>query len=198
MNSQPIDLIFLDIQMPALSGLQFLQSLKSRPMVILITAFKKYALEGFELDVLDYLVKPVSFERFLKAVNKAADNHSIKRPLIQPPAETVLSDYLFVNVEYNLVKIVINDIAYIEGLKDYIRIHLSSSEKPVITKLSLKALVDKLPSAKFIRVHKSYMVAVEKIAFIRKNRIYIGNHIIPVSDFYKESLFSIISPRNLK
>src|SRR5882757_127433 len=123
MRQQPVDLLFLDIQMPALSGLQFIQSLPVKPMVIFITAFKQYALEGFEQDALDYLVKPVSFERFVKAANKAAEYHSHKKIVVPPPAAPA-ADYLFVNVEYNLVKIVISDIIYIEGLKDYIRIHL--------------------------------------------------------------------------
>lgn len=195
MQREPVDLIFLDIQMAGLTGTQFLQGMSSRPMVIFITAYKKYALDGFELDVLDYLVKPVPFERFLKAVNKAAEYHSFKKAPVAGPAAT---DYFFVNVEYNLVKIAINDISYIEGLKDYIKIYLHTGNKPVVTRLMMRAIAEKLPPSRFIRVHKSYIIALDKITAIRKNRIYINDYIIPISDSYRDGLFSIIDPRNLK
>lgn len=199
MRREPVDLIFLDIQMPGVNGMQFVQSLVQRPLVIFITAFKNYALKGFELDILDYLVKPVTFERFLKAANKAADHYSLKKlPQQQPIEAPPALDYLFVNVEYNLVKLAVNDISFIEGLRDYMKIHLHSTAKPVVTKLSMKTLSDKLPPSKFVRVHKSFIVAVDKISFIRKNRIYIDQQVIPVSDSYREALFSIISPQNLK
>lgn len=193
MRAEPIQLLFLDIQMPGITGIQFLHSLQVRPMVIFVTAFRKYALDGFELDVLDYLVKPVNPERFLRAANKAADHYAIRKPAAAPEMVTQ-SEFLFVNVEYNLVKIAVRDITHIEGLRDYIKIHLASSPKPVITKLSMKSLSDKLPAERFTRVHKSFIVAVEKISFIRKNRIYIQQHIIPVSDFYKEELLRFLSP----
>ncbi len=199
MMKEPVDLLFLDIQMPGLTGTQFLQSLSTRPMVIFITAYKKYALEGFELDVLDYLIKPVPFDRFLKAVNKAAEYQSYKKqpPPVAPVTETA-SDYFFVNVEYNLVKVVVSEISHIEGWKDYIKIYCLNDEKPLITRLAIKVLVDRLPPSRFIRVHKSYIVAVDKISAIRKNRIYIGRHIIPVSDSHRDGLFNIIGPQNLK
>lgn len=193
LRREPIDLIFLDIQMPGLTGTRFLQSLTHKPLVIFITAFKKYALEGFELDVLDYLVKPVAFERFLKAVNKAADFCSMKKMGIQPQAAAHTNDYFFVNVEYSLVKIAIQDITHIESLRDYIRIYLVQQDKPVMTKLSLKSLADRLSPARFVRIHKSYMVAIDKISSIRKNRVYIDQHVIPVSDFYREELLRVIN-----
>jgi DNA-binding LytR/AlgR family response regulator len=200
LRREPVDLVFLDIQMPGLTGMQLLQTLPNRPLVIFITAFRNYALEGFDLDVLDYLVKPVTFERFLKAVNKAAEYRSLKNPHpLQPQAEAAASyDYLFVNVEYNLVKIAVPDITHIEGLKDYIKIYLRGSSKPVVTKLSMKSLTDKLSPEKFVRVHKSYIVAVDKISFIRRNRIHINEQVIPVSDFYREELQKVISPQSLK
>jgi DNA-binding LytR/AlgR family response regulator len=191
---EPVDLIFLDIQMDGLTGTQFLQSLSARPMVIFVTAYKKYALEGFELDVLDYLVKPVPFERFLKSVNKAAEYYSLKKQQLVPAVQT--ADYFFVHVEYNLVKVVVSDITHIEGLKDYIRIYFTHTDKPVVTRMLMKALADKLPSARFVRVHKSYIVALDKITAIRKNRIYIGQHIIPVSDSYRDDLFKLVDPSN--
>jgi len=192
LREEPIDLIFLDIQMPGLTGTQFVQSLTHKPVVIFITAFKKYALEGFELDVLDYLVKPVTFERFLKAANKAADFCTLKKQSVQTPAAQNTNDYFFVNVEYSLVKIAVQEITHIESIRDYIKIWLLQSDKPIITKLALKSLGDRLPPARFVRIHKSFIVALDKISFIRKNRVYIGNHIIPVSDFYKEELLKAI------
>ena len=193
LRQEPIDLIFLDIQMPGVTGTQFLQSLTHKPVVIFITAFKKYALEGFELDVLDYLVKPVTFERFLRAVNKAADFCTLKKQGALAPAVQSTNDYFFVNVEYSLVKIAVQEITHIESFRDYIKLYLLQNDKPVMTKLPMKSLADKLPPARFVRVHKSFMVAIDKISFIRKNRVYIGNHVIPVSDFYKEELMKSIS-----
>lgn len=200
MRKEPVDLLFLDIQMPGLTGTQFLQSLTNRPMVIFITAYKRYALEGFELDVLDYLIKPVPFERFLRAVNKAAEYQAFKQMPPAPAAtpETAAADYFFVNVEYNLIKVVVNDISHIEGWRDYIKIYCCNEEKPLVARLAIKALADRLPPNRFIRVHKSYIVAVDKISSIRKNRIYIGHHIIPVSDSHRDGLFNIIGPQNLK
>lgn len=198
MLREPVDLIFLDIQMPGITGTQFLQSLPNRPMVIFITAYKKYALEGFELDVLDYLIKPVPFDRFLKAVNKAAEYQSYKKQPLPVAAPEAPADYFFVNVEYNLVKVMINDITHIEAWKDYVKIHLCSEKRPLMARLSVKSLADRLPPARFIRVHNSHVVAIDKISSIRKNRIYIGEHIIPVGISYRDSLFSIISPQNLK
>jgi DNA-binding LytR/AlgR family response regulator len=190
---ETIDLIFLDIQMPGITGTQMLQSLPNRPVVIFITAFKKYALEGFELDVLDYLVKPVTFERFLKAVNKAADFCALKKQALPAASAPVTNDYFFVNVEYSLVKIAVQDITHIESIRDYMKIYLQNADKPVLTKLSLKSLTDRLPGTRFVRVHKSFIVSIDKISVIRKNRVYINNHIIPVSDFYKEELMKAIS-----
>jgi DNA-binding LytR/AlgR family response regulator len=193
---EPIDLIFLDIQMPGITGMQFLQSLQSRPMVIFITAYKQYALDGFNLDVLDYLVKPVPFDRFLKATNKALEYYNLKQK--QPLSQDTTTEYIFVNSEYNLIKIITNDITYIEGLKDYIKIHLANSAKPIITRMSLKAIEEKLPSNKFIRVHKSFIISIDKITSIRKNRIHIQNAEVPISDLYRNNLFKIINPESLK
>lgn len=189
LQKEKIDLIFLDIQMPKLSGLQLIQTLQQPPMVILVTAYEQYALQGYNLNVVDYLLKPVSFERFLKACNKAKELFDLRND------KTILKeespDHIFVNVEYTLVKILFTDILFIEGLKDYIKIHLASSSKPVLTKMSLKAMEEKLPADKFIRIHKSYIVAADKITVIKRDLINIGTHEIPVSDFYKENLTKI-------
>jgi DNA-binding LytR/AlgR family response regulator len=190
-----VDLIFLDIEMPNLTGISFIKSLKDKPMVIFITAYEKYALAGFELDVLDYLLKPVPFDRFLKAVNKACEYFNfIKQPDIKQDNQTS-PDYIFVKADYKIIKIFINDILYVEGLKDYIKIFCGG--KPVLTLSSLKAIEARLSPDKFVRVHKSFIVAVSKIESIGKSRIKIGEADIPVSDNYHENLFKIIGKNQL-
>jgi DNA-binding LytR/AlgR family response regulator len=191
LGKQEVDLIFLDIQMPGLTGLQFLQSLPVRPMVILITAYEKYALEGFNLDVIDYLVKPVPLERFLKACNKAQDFYKLKNNAFS----TEQPDYFFVNAEYGLIKIVISEIVLIEGLKDYLKIHMTDG-KPLVIRMSLKSIEEKLPSNKFFRIHKSYIVAVSHITSIRKNSVFLGNQELPLSDHYKDELLRVIGQGN--
>lgn len=192
LKEQEIDLIFLDVQMPGLTGLQFIQSLTQKPMIILVTAYEKFALQGFELDVIDYLVKPVPFDRFVKACNKAWELHGLKTKQ-NDVAETSTPDYFFVNVEYSLLKVEFADIQWIEGLKDYIKIHLRSSSKPVVTRMSMKTLEDQLPSTKFIRIHKSYIVSIASITSIRKNSLFIGTAEFPVGDSYKDALNNLIS-----
>ncbi|HEY9008656.1 MAG TPA: response regulator transcription factor [Ohtaekwangia sp.] len=200
LQTQPVDLVLLDIQMPGLTGIQFLQGLsKNPPLVIFITAYEKYALEGYNLDVVDYLLKPVSFERFLKAVNKAHDKFTAqKHPVvIQPVAAAPVATYLFVNSEYNLVRIDFSDIAYIEGLKDYVKIFLLSSTRPVITRMSMKSLEEKLPADQFVRVHKSFIVSLNKITSIRKGRISLLKAQIPISEHYKDNLNRFIDPKSM-
>lgn len=193
LQNEPVDLIFLDIQMPGITGLQFLKSLSSKPMIVFITAYKNYAHEGFELDVLDYLVKPVSFERFLKAANKALEYSGFKSNR-SPEKE---KDYIFVYSEYNLIKIMVHEICYIEGLKDYIKIYLTGAEKPIITRLSMKAMEENLSSKKFVRTHKSFIISIDKIKSIRNNRIKLATTEIPLSEHYKELFFKIVDPRTL-
>lgn len=187
LQTEQVDLIFLDIQMPGLSGLQFLQSLQHPPMVILVTAYEQYALEGFNQQVVDYLLKPFSFERFLKACNRA--NELFRLQNNQNEETNEIQDF-FVNVEYTLVKIVVADIEYIEGLKDYIKIHLSTSDKPVLTRMTMKAMEEKLPANSFVRTHKSFLVVVQKITAVKRDFVCIGSKEIPVSEFYKENLRS--------
>ncbi|HXB43896.1 MAG TPA: LytTR family DNA-binding domain-containing protein [Puia sp.] len=193
LQSQTVDLIFLDIQMPGLTGLQFIQSLSQKPMIILVTAYEKFALEGFNLNVVDYLVKPVALERFVKACNKAWELHQLKTTSTQtgaPPPE-----YFFVNVDYSLLKITFSDILRIEGLKDYIKIHLKSSSKAVITRMSMKSIEEQLPPQKFIRIHKSYIVSVDHITAIRKNSVFIGTMELPVGENYREVVSALTNNR---
>jgi len=195
LNEHDVDLIFLDIQMPGLTGIQFLQGLsKTPPLVIFITAYEKYALEGYTLNIIDYLLKPVPFERFLKAVNKAHDKFQLRKVQI---VNSTAVDYMFVNSEYKLVRIDFSDIAYIEGLKDYVKIFLLSAPRPVITRMSMKSLEATLPGDQFVRVHKSFIVALNKIASIRKGRISLLKTTIPISEHYKENLGKFIDPKNL-
>jgi len=185
-QQQHIDLVFLDIQMPGLTGLQFIQTLREKPMFILVTAYEKYALEGFELDVVDYLVKPVPLQRFIKACNKANELYQLKAKSSQPAAAN--PGYFFVNVDYSQLKVVFDDITYIEGLKDYIKIHLKSTTKSIITRMSMKSLEDELPADTFIRIHKSYIVSIKHITAVRKNSVFIDTAELPVSDNYRDTM----------
>lgn len=190
LQQQSVDLIFLDIQMPGLTGLQFIQSLANKPMIILITAYEKFALEGFNLDVVDYLVKPVSLERFVKACNKAFELHQLKSRS-RENSNHAEPDYFFVNVDYSLLKINFADIIYVEGLKDYVKIHLRNASKAIITRISMKALEAQLPLTRFIRIHKSFIVSVNAITAVRKNSVFIGDMELPVSDNYRDAVDTI-------
>ncbi len=193
LQNQEIDLIFLDIQMPGITGVQFLQSMTKSPMVIFVTAYKQYALEGFNLNVIDYLLKPIDFERFLKAVNKAAELHGLKHKAV---ANESINEFknstIFVNADYALVKIKTDEIDYVEGLKDYVKINLNSSNKPIVTRMTMKAIEEKLPTSEFFRVHKSFIVSLDKIESVRNLKIKIGNAQIPISESYSEEFFKMI------
>ncbi len=190
LQQQTADLIFLDIQMPGLTGLQFIQTLSNRPMIILITAYEKFALEGFNLDVVDYLVKPVALDRFVKACNKAFELFQLKNRSKETNNE-VVPDYFFVSVDYSQLKVVTSDIKYIEGMKDYIKIHLKSSSKAVITRMGMKSMEEQLPNTQFIRIHKSYIVSVAFITAIRKSSVFVEQQELPVSETYQESLMKL-------
>ena len=187
LEKQRVDLVFLDIQMPGLTGLQFIKSLSVKPLFILITAYEKYALEGYSLDVVDYLVKPVSLDRFIKACHKARELfelRTVKPGTTNEPA----SDYFFVNVDYSLLKVMFNDIMWIESLKDYVKIHLKSSTKPVVTRRSMKLLEESLPPDRFLRVHKSFIISKQQITAVRKNSLFIGTMEIPVGENYRDTI----------
>lgn len=192
LQEQSIDLVFLDIQMPGLSGLQLIQSIPNKPMFILVTAYEKFALEGFDLNVVDYLVKPVPLDRFIKACNKAWELHNLKTQSKQPSDQNT-PDYFFVNVDYSLLKIVRSDIIYIEGLKDYVKIHLKSSTKPIVPRITMKGLEELLPDSQFIRIHKSYIVSINSITAVRKNSVFIGTLELPVSENYRDNLNALVN-----
>ncbi|MFN8428923.1 MAG: LytTR family DNA-binding domain-containing protein [Spirosomataceae bacterium] len=189
LEKEKIDLMFLDIQMPGMLGTQFLESLVSKPLVIFITAYDQYAVESYNLQVVDYLMKPVGLERFSKAVLKAKEVHN----LINAKKDDPEINYMFVNVEYSLVRINFDTISHIEGLKDYIKIYVNNAVHPILTKSTLKGIEEKLPSRQFLRVQKSFIVNIDKIESIRNHRISIGKFEIPVSDTNMESLLEAIN-----
>ncbi|HTF29466.1 MAG TPA: LytTR family DNA-binding domain-containing protein [Flavitalea sp.] len=191
LQEEQIDLVFLDIQMPGITGIQFIRSTPAQCMFILVTAYEKYALEGFNLNVIDYLVKPVEFDRFLKACNKASELHQLRQK-IKTGTEPQTSDFFFVNVEYSLVKIFKSDILYIEGLKDYVKIHLKPPSKPVVTRMSMKAMEEELPATQFIRIHKSYIISVAAVNSVRKTSVFIQQTELPISDNYRDPFFALI------
>jgi len=185
LQEKEVDLLFTDIQMPGLTGLQFIQSLTRRPMVILVTAYKKFAPEGFDLDVVDYLIKPVGMDRFLKACYKAQELHQLRSATT--PASTA-PEFFFVNVDYSLVKVLFSDIDWVEGSGDYVKIHLKSTPKPLLVRMSAKALEAELPADRFIRIHKSYIIAIASITAVRKNSIFIKELELPVGETYRDTL----------
>lgn len=192
---EKVDLLFLDIQMPGLTGLELLGSLRKPPLVILITAFEEHALEGFELEVVDYLVKPVPFPRFAKAVQKANELYELRQLALQGPASAV-QEHVFINANYSLVKVMLDDIVLIEGLKDYVRIRLASG-KEIITRLSLKSVEEKLDPARFMRIHKSYIISLSKIESIQKTQLIIGDREVPIGENYRALLQSYLDGKEL-
>ena len=184
LTNEAVDLIFVDIQMPDLSGLEFTRSLAKGPKVIFTTAYEKYALEGFRLDVIDYLLKPFSYEEFLKAVQKAVRLIKLEKEV--PEQVDTNNEFLFLKSDYKIRRINFNDILYIEGLKDYVKVFIHGSDKPVLSLITLKALEAKLPEAKFMRVHRSFIVNLERIDNIERSRIVFGKTYIPVGEQYKD------------
>lgn len=196
LNNNQVDLIFLDIVMPQISGLEFLKTLYNPPMIIITTGFKEFALEGFDQDAVDYLVKPFAFDRFSKSVNKAFQLLKLKKPIESPAGEIsrIPNGFLMVKVEYSTIRINLNDILYIEGLKDYVKIYTEG--KLILTKTTMKNILEKLPNNVFFRVHKSYIISLDKIEVIENSRIVIGNQRIPIGESYRLSFFDIVN-RNL-
>lgn len=189
LKKNPVDLIFLDIRMKGLSGIQFLESLQIKSKVIITSAYDEYALKGFELEVADYLLKPFTFKRFLKSVDKVYN--SLTNVVTTNPSV----EFIFVKTEYRIEKVVLRDILYIRGMKDYLQIH--TVDKNIMTLQTFRNLLDVLPETDFQRVHNSFIVSISKIEHIERNRLRIGKDLIPVSDSYKDRFFGILRERKM-
>ncbi|HLI92389.1 MAG TPA: LytTR family DNA-binding domain-containing protein [Puia sp.] len=191
LKREPVDLLFLDIEMPYLTGIEFLRQIAVKPKVIFTTAYEKYALQGFELEVLDYLLKPIPFERFLRAANKAWDYFNGQQ------SAAVVQDFIFVKADGKLEKILLADILFAEALENYVAIY--TREKKTITHLTLKMLQEKLPPAAFVQPHKSYLIAIDKIKSIEGNILHIDRYQVPVSKYQKDEILEkIVNSKLLK
>jgi two-component system LytT family response regulator len=200
LRENPVDVLFSDIQMPEVTGITLLKLLKTKPLIFLTTAYSEYALEGYELEVYDYLLKPISFERFLKAVEKgiARLDGNVSQPIstiIQEVQSAPNQDYIFVKDGTKLVKINLSDILYIEGLKDYVCI--CTPQKKIISLQTMKSLEASLPSDRFVRVHNSFIIAFSAIEEIEKDRLVINKSTIPISDTYKKAFREMIDKRQI-
>jgi two-component system, LytTR family, response regulator len=193
LNNDKIDLLFIDIRMPQISGIEFLRTLYNPPLVIITSAFKEYAYDGYENNAVDFLLKPFTFERFSRAVNKAFQHLRIKLPAENQEYynSVPLPGFLMVKVEYSTIRVDLNDVLYIEGLKDYVKIFTEG--KLVLTKTTMKNIMGKLPPSLFFRVHKSYIVAVDKIDMIENSRIVIGNQRIPIGESFRSGFFRMLN-----
>ncbi len=179
LRNNPVDLLFIDINMPDINGIDLVRSLDKKPMVIFTTAYKKFAYEGFELDALDYLLKPIDFNRFSKAINKIIEYYNYKKSTGKGTNE-----HLFVRSEYRVIKINLDDIVYIESLEDYIKIHIMNA-KPILTLMPLKKVLEKLPAEKFKRIHRSYIVSVNKVRSVLNKKVQLISSVeLPVSESY--------------
>lgn len=194
-REESVDLIFLDIQMPELSGLELSRILGGQIRIIFTTAFEQYALEGFRVDALDYLLKPVSYPEFLKSADKALKWFEMKGNAQALQGE---EDSIFVKSDYKLLKVELRKICYIEGLKDYVKIYLEDASQPIVSLISMKSLEELLPSSSFIRVHRSYIVNLDQIRMIERNRIVFGKNYIPVSDSYKDKFTDFLNRKTVK
>ena len=193
-RTTPVDLLFLDIQMPELSGLEFATILSPKTMIVFTTAFDRYAVESYKVNAVDYLLKPISYESFLHAANKALQLAETQNK----QTKTKQGDrFFYVKSEYKLIRIMMDDILYIEGLKDYVKIRLSSTQKSVSCLMNMKTLEDYLPHPEFLRVHRSYIVNMKKVEAIDHLRIVFGDTLIPISDSYKDNVIQYLNRHTL-
>ncbi len=196
------DILFLDIQMDDLTGIQLLEVLKNKPHVVITSAYSEYAIKGFELEVSDYLLKPISFERFLQSVNRIYDK-CCNKPVHEVPSAAALNqprqepapEYMFVKTEYRMQKVMFNDIHYIEGMKDYLRI--VCPEKRIMTLTNFKNMLDMLPEEQFCRIHKSYIINLSKIQSIEKSHVVVLNERLPIGDSFRKSFFELLEKLRL-
>ena len=196
-GEQPVDLIFLDIQMPELNGLELSKMLPENTRIVFTTAFNQYAVDGFRVNALDYLLKPISYADFLEACNKAKQWFQLTQQSDQPAAPRADDEptSIFVKSEYKLLQINFDDIRYIEGLKDYVKIYTEQSQHPILSLMNMKAIEQMLPASRFIRVHRSFIVQKSKIREIERNRIVFGDVYIPIGDSYKQAFQDFINSK---
>ncbi|MBR5298396.1 MAG: response regulator transcription factor, partial [Parabacteroides sp.] len=192
LNKLPVDLLFLDIQMPEVNGMEFSRILKTNTRIIFTTAFEQYALESYKVNALDYLLKPISYPDFLQASNKALQWFNLLHANNKNETESI-----FIKTEYKQVQVELRKILYIEGLKDYVKIYLEDEPHPILSLMSMKFLEEMLPQNRFIRVHRSFIVQPEKIKVIERNRIVYGKEYIPISDNYKQKFMEFLSQKSL-
>lgn len=185
LNSETVDLLFLDIQMPDITGIELLNSLEKKPLVIFTTAYDEYALQGYELDIVDYLIKPIPFQRFLKGANKAWKLHQNGTPITPPES------FISIKSDYKTKRIFHRDILYIEGLKDYVKIYTTAGMD--LTRLNLKGIEQQLPSDQFVRIHRSYIAALSKIETYQKSQVSIGSKTLPIGESYRNELLKKLS-----
>lgn len=194
-----VHVMFLDIQMPGLNGLEFSRMIDAQTRIVFTTAFEQYALDSYKVNALDYLLKPISYSDFMQAVNKAVNWFEMKEKCKQSLEESSSNqDYIYVKSDYKLIQIPLNKILYIEGLKDYVKIHLDDEHKPVLSLLSMKMMEEHLPSNRFLRVHRSFIVQKSKIKVVDRGRIVFGKDYIPVSDSYKQELLVYINELSIQ
>lgn len=197
LRNNPVDVLFLDVQMPELTGISLLKVLKRKPLVVLTTAYSEYALEGYELDVADYLLKPITFERFLKAVDKITQRLEGKNtPLSEKPATENSNPFVFIKDGTKLVKVQLNDILYIEGLKDYVTIH--TKQQKIVSLQRMKALEEQLPPADFIRIHNSFIVALKAIEVVHKGEVQVAGNLLPIGETFKKSFREFIERNQMQ
>ncbi|MEO9892526.1 response regulator transcription factor [Aurantibacter sp.] len=197
LNTEKVDLLFLDIQMPDLTGLEFSKMLPKESRVVFTTAFDQYALEGFKVEAIDYLLKPFDYAEFLTAANKAQEWFSLVKGKSKTKPEPEEKEFLFVKSEYKQIRIKLADVLYFEGLKDYIKIWLKDNPKPILTLMSLKSLEEELPSSSFMRVHRSFIVSLKNIEVIERSQIIINKQRITISDQYKSTFLNFINKNSL-
>ena len=196
-KEEDIDLLFLDIQMPGLNGLELSKTLRKKNRVIFTTAFDKYALAGFKVEALDYLLKPFDYNEFLTAANRALEWFTLQRGS-NNNKPTISNDYMFVKADYKQIRIDYDDILYFEGLKDYIKIWLKSKPRPILTLMSLKTLEENLPADRFMRVHRSYIISLNEIKSIERNSVMINNQCIVIADKYKDDFYEFVQKKSMQ
>lgn len=193
LTENPVQLIFLDIQMPDMNGVDFAHMLPSSSKVIFTTAFQQYAVEGFRVDALDYLMKPINYNEFLESANKALSWHQVREEAVPASTKQDNEDFIYVKSDYKLVQIKFDDILYIEGLKDYLKIHLKGQQRSVLTLVSMKSMEERLPAPRFLRVHRSYIVHTSMVQVIEKGQIVFDKVRIPISDGYRPDIQKFIN-----